>query len=195
MAIFNADLSLDTIHRQHPRALEGMVEGKIRVAVLKAGTVYKFASSGTPWNLRISSPWWFTAEAFEQIKSKWTEFDPDSPGEVARAMGAISHEFTKDAPIDQYIEATVGHPTNVFMGPGKAQYYRKRGIYYDPPKDLLQMYIPGLRNANDTPSDLCSQLITEPWPHPLATSNELDILNINRRVGTLVIIPGKFTWH
>ena len=195
MDVYNDSLSQKDILKTHPDVYDGMVEGKITVRTLYAGTIYKFAEAARPIPEKLSSPWWWSQRAFDQVREVM-KLDSSNPGEIARMLGAVKYEWSK---LDQLIIASIGHPIKVFMGPGRMQFgdnLVKGDILFDPPEDLQQTYIPGIRGCKTKSlSSMGFDVIQNPQFIPITSKDDLGITNRSFRSGTMVLLSGKISLH
>jgi len=144
MSIINESLSTAEIPSSWPELNDGM--RLPRVKLLAPQNIYKFASRRVPVTRRMESPWWFAESDFKKLEP-YLDLDSSNPGFVARIQGAVCYDWSD---MDVLMVARLLKPMNVFQGPGKCVVERtQRGgtICYQPPQDLKQTFIPGIRTV------------------------------------------------
>ena len=192
MAPLNSNLSLAEIDKYWPDLRQGMHSPQC--PLLSAQKIYRFSSHRLPEEKQITSPWWFADADFKKL-GPYLRLDPTNPGLVARLQGAVCYEWSE---MDLLITAELTCATKVFQGPGRIQVEPTKNdsvIIYQPPQDLNQTYIPGLRPGRGRPADpkvrQAIQFITR---KRLAGLDAIDRAILKAK-GKVVVMPGNPTLH
>ena len=148
MPILNPKLTLAEIDRHWPDLRAGMHSPEC--VVLEPQKLYRFSSRCLVPEKQISSPWWFGEADFKKL-APFLSLDSFNPGFIARLQGAVCYEWST---MDVLLTAELAAPIRVFQGPGKIQVERNKSqsvIIFQPPQDLSQTYIPGVRPGVNQP--------------------------------------------
>ena len=125
----------------------------------------------------FASPWWMRKSEFERILAKGLQ----DTAWAARVLPAIATAWGTECDLQVSVETTVD--LYAWIGDGKAIDYGGRAVrdsdsaaYWFPEKDLLQLYIPGLKESHQGHSRLWEFAFTarsiEPWL-PIGTQKNL----------------------
>lgn len=191
--LLNPGLSLAEIPKLHPDLRAGMHSP--RVVELRPQWLYKFSSQKVPANSRKASPWWFTEQEFEKVK-RFFSLDKANPGFIGRIQAAVRYDWSD---MDLLLTYQLTRPIKAFQGPGTWQVERTQAgstIVYQAPPDLLQTYIPGLKNTPHCPAnrEVENALIPIGIPLELPGPDAVDRAIMNAS-GKTVYLSGNPTLH
>lgn len=115
--------------------------------------IYRFASQSQPTAQGYSGAWWFRFEDYRKIEA-FAERSGLTLGYAARRYAALAYEWP-GCNVDLVERALVTDRLDAWAGPGRVIYgtLRAKGqktSHYTlvPPKDVMQLYIPGLRTGS-----------------------------------------------
>ncbi len=192
MAPINATLSVNQIDRLCPDLNDGMYSPF--VATITRGRLYKFSQRSRPASQQVASPWWFTELEFEKMK-RFLDLDPGNIGFLARSQAAVKYEWSN---MDTLITASVNHPINVFVGPGRWQMETTAvgsNIIFQAPDDVQQCYIPGIVDRANHCLNANGKLALGNFQFtPITSGDAIDDL-IRSLPGKTIIIPGNPNVH
>jgi hypothetical protein len=170
--------------------LEKGMRAADRIRLDRGQRIYRYASSTTPQEKRGASPWWFSSRELDQIHDLGID---DPTGFLGRLQFAVPFESRKDEKptrvnhMDRLIEASVTRSTYVYAGVGLPQTERTDAgatIHYQPPENVLQLFVPSKARAQSV--QLHSEIRLE--------TDEIDDA-IRNAVGKTVFLQGNPSVH
>ena len=175
----------------------------IAIRLLPAGTVlYRIGSTkkfGTtlPVDSNFESPWWMRKNEFDRILTKGLQ----DTAWAARVLPAIATAWGTECDLQVCVKTEVD--LYAWIGEGKAIDYGGSAVsdaddaaYWFPEKDLLQLYIPGLKELPRGRTKLWQSVFgarsIDPWL-PIGTQKNLatDKSYVPRAQSSIVLPPGR----
>lgn len=192
-AVLNSLLSTGDISRLYPDLPTGMHSPK--VVEIRPQLLRKFSSRKVREEYRKATPWWFTEREFEKVR-RFLSLDKSNPGFIGRIQAAVRYDWSD---MDLLLTYRLTKPVRVFQGPGVWQVEKTSAgsvIIYQAPPDLLQTYVPGLKNTDYARADpeVENALIPVGMPHALPGPDAIDKAIMNAS-GKTVYLSGNPTLH
>ena len=132
------------------KAREGLLT-LTKTTLLPGITINRFANTKRS-DLYFTGPWWISFSPFEALK-KYAKLRHQPLSLAARTCLAIDWEWSN---VDVLVKAIIKEPLKAWSGTPKTQTPKKgrfyTGLRWEPDRDITQLYIPGLYEANPNDS-------------------------------------------